>query len=306
MVSIPSKSFNNNNWLKIHYNHFLHVSHDNINSIVIGDSILAGHTHYNNVWKNLFGNEFINIGIRGDCIENILWCVRDIAFPPRLKNVVILSGANNINKDFPHDIIQGFIAIGSSFKNRFNNPNIFICGLLSCDEYFSINGVIIDEINKLLSFKFSVNNFHFIDESNGWILNNGTFDFLLFYLYSLHFVEKGNLELGMSILKVIDSIMAGSIIPNRYKNEVCSIDSSLNLQDFPTFSRIAPVRNSVSFSKSIFKVVSARSVRPGNPICDSNVPPSKHVSPSSVQTGKPVSNRNVRLVKLSVLVLLVQ
>ena len=137
MVSIPSKSFNNNNWLKIHYNHFLHVSHDNINSIVIGDSILAGHTHYNNVWKNLFGNEFINIGIRGDCIENILWCVRDIAFPPRLKNVVILSGANNINKDFPmilfkdllplvHLLKTGSITLTYLFVDYFPAMNTFL------------------------------------------------------------------------------------------------------------------------------------------------------------------------------------
>ena len=52
------------------------------------------------------------------------WRVRDIAFPSRLKNVVIMYGTNNINKDPPYDIVQGLIAIGSSFKNRFNNPKI--------------------------------------------------------------------------------------------------------------------------------------------------------------------------------------
>ena len=96
---------------------------------------MAGLTRYNNVWKNLFGNGFINLGIRGDRVEHVLWRVTDIAFPPRLKNVVILCGTNNINKDPPsHDIILGLIAIGSSFKNRFNNPNIFICVLLQRDE----------------------------------------------------------------------------------------------------------------------------------------------------------------------------
>ena len=42
MTSIPSKSVNNNNWLKIHYNHCFHVKHDNINSIIIGDPIVPG------------------------------------------------------------------------------------------------------------------------------------------------------------------------------------------------------------------------------------------------------------------------
>ena len=96
---------------------------------------MAGLTRYTNVWKNLFGNGFINLGICADRVEHVLWRVRDIAFPPQLKNVVILCDTNNINKDPPsHDIILGLIAIGSSFKNRFNNPNIFICVLLHRDE----------------------------------------------------------------------------------------------------------------------------------------------------------------------------
>ena len=124
MASIPSKRVNNNNWLKIHYNYCFHVNHDNFNSILIGDSIVAGLTRYNNVWKNLFGSRFNNLGIRGDRAEHVLWRFKDIAFPPRLKNVVILRGTNNINKDPPHDIVQGLIAIDSSFKNRFSNLNI--------------------------------------------------------------------------------------------------------------------------------------------------------------------------------------
>ena len=190
MASIPSKRFNSYKWLKIYLNHCFHVNHDNINNIIIGDSIAAGLTRYGNVWKNIFGIEFTNLGIRWDRVENVLWRVRDIAFLPRLKNVVILCGTNNINKDPPYDIVQGLIAIGSSFKNRCNNPNIFICGLLPRDEYVSINRVIIDEINDLLSFKCSVNNFHFIDQSKGWTLDNSTLDFSLFYSDGLNLVQR--------------------------------------------------------------------------------------------------------------------
>ena len=190
MASIPSKRFNNYNWLKIHHNHCFHVNHDNINSIIIGDSIVAGLTRYGNVWKNLFGNEFINLGIRGDRVENVLGRVGDIAFPPRLKNVVILCDTSNINKDPPYDIVQELIAIGSSFKYRCNNTKIFICGLLPRDEYVSVNRVIIDEINDLLIFKFSVNNFHFIDQSKGWTLDNSTLDFSLFYSDGLNLVQR--------------------------------------------------------------------------------------------------------------------
>ena len=277
MASIPSKRFNSYNWLNIHHNHCFYVNHDNINSIILGGSIVA----------DLFGNEFINLGIRGDSVENILWRVRDIAFPPRSKNVVILCGTNNINKDTPYDIVQGLIVIGSVFKNQCNNPNIFICGLLPRNEYVSVNRVIIDEINYLLSFRCSVNNFHFIDRSKGWTLDNGTLDFSLLYSDGLHLVQKGNLKLGKSTI-------SGSRIPSHYKNAVCSTDFNLNLEDFPTLPRTVPVCNPISFNKSMFKVVSTSFTRPSKPICDSNVPPSTPVSTCSFRASKPISNRNVR------------
>ena len=156
--------------------------------------------------------------------------------------------------------------------------------------------MIIDEINDLLTFKCSVNNFHFFDQGNGWTLDNGILDFLLFYLDDLHLVQKGNLELGKSILKVIDSTISGSRIQSRYKNAVCSTDFNLNLEDFLTLPRTVPVRNPISFNKSIFKVNSTSSLRPSKPICD-NLPPCKSVSASSFRTGKPISNRNVRPTK---------
>ena len=98
MASIPSERFYNNNWLKIHQNHCFQVKQENINSIIIGDSIVAGLTRYTNVWNNLFGNRFINLGISGDRVENVLWRARDIPFLLSLKNVVILCGTNNITK----------------------------------------------------------------------------------------------------------------------------------------------------------------------------------------------------------------
>ena len=85
------------------------------------------------------------------------------------------------------------IVIGSYFTNCFNNLNyLAICSFHS------------------FSSKFSVNNFHVINERNEWTLdNNGHYwimDFWLFYLDTLHLVKKGNLKLWKSILKVVDSL----------------------------------------------------------------------------------------------------
>ena len=226
MASIPSERFYNNNWIKIHKNHCLQVKQENINSIIIGDSIVAGLTRYSNIWNNLFGNSFINLSISGDRVENVLWRAREISFIPSLKNVVILCGTNNISKDPPYDIAQGLIAIGSAFKNQPSNPNIFICGILPRDGYCSINRLTINEINDLLESRCSVKSFHFINQNSGWTLNNGALNFSLFFSDGLHLVEKGNLKLGKSILKAIDS--NSNAIP--YKNAVCF---NLNECDLP-------------------------------------------------------------------------
>ena len=252
MASIPSKRFYNNNWLKIHQNHCFQVKQENINSIIIRDSIVAGLTRYTNVWNNLFGNRFINLGISGDRVENVLWRARDIPILPSLKNVVILCGTNNINKDSPYDIAQGLIAIGSVFKNQSSNPNIFICGLLPRDESFSINRLIINEVNDLLKSKRFVRSFHFINLNNGWTLNNGTLDFSLFYSDALHLVEKGNLKLGKSILKAIDS----NSNANPYKNAVCF---NLNECNFPPLpfpaTRSKPLYSLVKYAGHVRKPI---------------------------------------------------
>ena len=116
------------------------------------------------------------------------------------------------------------ITIGLVFKNQSSNPNISICGLLPRDESFSINRLIINEVNYLLKYKCFVKGFHFINLNNGWTLNNGTLDCSLFYSDALHLVDKGNLRLGKSIL--IDSFSNA----NPYKSAVCF---NLNESDFP-------------------------------------------------------------------------
>ena len=97
-------------------------------------------------------------------METYVLKTRDILFLSSLQNAVILYGTNNVNKDPPYDIVQGLIAIGSVFKNYSSNPNIFICGTLPRNESFSINRLIINEVNDLLKSKFSVKNFHFISK----------------------------------------------------------------------------------------------------------------------------------------------
>ena len=95
-------------------------------------------------------------------------------------------------------IFSSSIDIGSVFKNQSSNPNIFICGILPppCSESFLINKLIINEVNDLLKSKFPVKNFHYINQSARWTMNNGV-------LNDLHLIEKPNLKLGKPILKAL-------------------------------------------------------------------------------------------------------
>ena len=106
------------NWLKIYHNHCFQVKRENINSIIIGNSILAGLTLFTNIWENLFGNRFINL-------------------------------------------------------------NIFNCGILSHNKSFSVNRLIINEVNNPFKFKCSSKNFQFINQNNGWTLHIVSFIILL-------------------------------------------------------------------------------------------------------------------------------
>ena len=94
------------------------------------------------------------------------------------------------------------------------------------DESFSINRLIINEVNDLLKSKCLVKSSHFINQNNGWTLKNGALDFSLFYSDGLHLLEEGNPKLGKSILKAIDSNSNAHL----YKNSVCF---KLNESDFP-------------------------------------------------------------------------
>lgn len=83
----------------------------------------------------------------------------------------------------------------SVFKNQCSNSIIFIFEILLRDEFFSVNKLIINELNDLLKAKCSFKKFHFLNQSNGSALHNGAFAFSLFYSDGLYSVEKDNSNL---------------------------------------------------------------------------------------------------------------
>ena len=133
------------------------------NTLLLGDSIVPGLSRYPNVWNESFAQiNALNFDIGGDRVENVLWRAIDLSLPSSVKNVVILCGTNNISIDTPRDIADCIISIGSILQKKSSRINVSICGLIPRDEGWSVNRVLINEINEILKHQRNINGFAFI------------------------------------------------------------------------------------------------------------------------------------------------
>ena len=104
--------------------------------------------------KGIEGIKPLNVGIGGDRGEIVLWRTKNLSGPPSLKNVVVLSGTNNLFTDSPLDLADCVVKIGS-------------CGLILRDESWSINRVLINGVNRIFKYLCLKHDFPYIDQSDG-------------------------------------------------------------------------------------------------------------------------------------------
>ena len=96
------------NWLNFHYDHCSNLAKNTFETIIIGDSIVAGLSRYQNVRdKFLKPLKALNCGIGGDRIQHVLWRALNLPASPDLKNVVVLCGTNDLLLGSPKDIAGG-------------------------------------------------------------------------------------------------------------------------------------------------------------------------------------------------------
>ena len=161
-----------------------------------------------------------------------------------VRNVVILYGTDNLHLDAPDDIADGIIEIGSTFKRPYTNVNVFICGVLPSDCYWSINRVYIKDVNEILKLKCVWFSFSYVGQDDDWTLANGSLNPELFYSDKIHLVEKGNSKLSKSIRKIIEDFYdTGNI--NRYqvtKSYEMAVSFVLNA-DFPPLYTVSKLHS---------------------------------------------------------------
>ena len=182
MTAIPTARQSKTNWMNTHVKHCSRLNDKNFDTILIGDSLIAGLARYSKVWNRFFKplNAF-NCGIGGDRVEHLLWRAYDLRCFSSLRNVIILCGTNDLYHDSPEDIANGLIKIASCFKQGNNAINVFICAILPRDGTSSINRQLIKETNNILKSSCSVNHINFIDQDANWIQMNGSLKPDLFY-----------------------------------------------------------------------------------------------------------------------------
>ena len=165
----------------------------------------------------------MNLGSGEDQVENFLWRAVNLPLPSSVKNIVILCRINKIPIDTSRDTADCIVSIGSTFRKKSDNINVSVRGLIPRDEVWSVNSVVINEVNEILKYQCNINSVAFIFEDCGWNLANGSLDCPLFYKDLLHLIERGNFKLARSITLAITP---------RYNNiNLSSTNSNISYSD---------------------------------------------------------------------------
>ena len=101
------------------------------------------------------------------------------------------------------------IDIGFLSRNCSPKIEIFIFGILPRDKYYSVNRILIKEINTILKCKCPFHRFNIIEQEPGWTENNDTLDLSLFYQDKLHLIQKENIRLSESIITATEDANIG-------------------------------------------------------------------------------------------------
>ena len=201
----------------------------------------------------------MNLGIRGDRVENVLWRAISLPLPLPVRNIVVQRGTNNILTDSPRDIADCMVDVGTIFRRKSNTVHIIICGLVPRDECWSVNRLLINKVNDILKYECHRNDFAFIAQDHWWTLSNGSLDCFLFYKDSLHLVEQRNFKLAKSIVStLIPQINQINFYSDVSKQSVPAfISFSFKEDDFPPLTNVC---RPVSKSGNCSNHVTARSI----------------------------------------------
>ena len=91
MTVIPTARQSKTNWMNAHPRHCSRLNNKSFNTILIGDSLIAGLTRYSKVWNKFFKalNAF-------NCAQHVLWQAHYLRRFSSLRNVIVLLLGNKL------------------------------------------------------------------------------------------------------------------------------------------------------------------------------------------------------------------
>ena len=105
----------------------------NIQTVLLGDSLIQGLSRYTKVWNLFFAKETLNYCILDDKFENLLWRAENLEFQPAIRQVDMHCGTDNIEANAPNDIANRLLYSTLTTKKRNRVTNVYITGLLPRD-----------------------------------------------------------------------------------------------------------------------------------------------------------------------------
>ena len=236
-TSTPVGRFCKPGWHRFHQQHMSALkTNRNIQTVLLGDSLIQGLFRYTKVWNSFFGKETLNCDIRGDKVENLLWRAKNLEFPPAIGQIVILCGTNNIEANTPNDIANGLLCSSLTIKKRNSVTNVYITGLLPRDFRETHMRNKIKEVNELIREKcLSILTpwINYIEQDYDWIDEGNCLRTKYYYRDRLHLVELGNKKLSNTITKAIKH--SNLTIPMNIKKYKAT--AALTREDFLPLSR---------------------------------------------------------------------
>ena len=167
-ATIPSSRPNNAGWYDTHKKHVIVSESTRSNVVLIGDSIIAGLNRYKDICHKYF-SKALNLGIRGDRTEHVLWRSQRIKFSKSVKFIIIHCGTNNLDSDLPYTIANGIASIGSSFRKSNPGIKVILLGILPRDTKSSVRRGKIDKTNYFLEQQCGTLNSHYLKHDLDWV-----------------------------------------------------------------------------------------------------------------------------------------
>lgn len=133
--------------------------------IFLGDSLTRRWEDNLPLWEAYFAEyRPANLGVGGDCIENLLWRLENGEidhFEPQL--ILLLIGTNNLARDREEVIIEGILEITRTIQRKCPKAKLVVLGLLprEKDENGNDCQARIQKINKALSTRSRLGNYRY-------------------------------------------------------------------------------------------------------------------------------------------------